>query len=74
MASLRTTERTKLEAKKQRLESSLTRVRLPLRELKPVPIPKFQTELVALKQAQFQLDNIVYQIKGFDKNIYHKDP
>ena len=35
----RTAERTKLEAKKQRLESSLTRARLPLRELKPVPEP-----------------------------------
>ncbi len=70
----RTTERTKLQAKKQRLESSLTRVRLPLRELKPVPIPKFQTELVALKQAQFQLDTIARQVKNFDVKFYHKDP
>ena len=70
----RTTERTKLQAKKQRLEASLTRVKLPLRELKPVPVPKFQTELAALKQAQFNLDSIVQQIKGFDKNFYHKDP
>ena len=45
----RTSERTKLQAKKQRLEASLTRARLPLRELKPVPEPKFQTELAALK-------------------------
>ena len=44
----RTTERTKLQAKKQRLEASLNRAKLPLRELKPVPEPKFQTELVAL--------------------------
>ena len=70
----RTTERTKLEAKKQRLEASLTRVRLPLKELKPVPVPKFQTELAALKQAQFQLDAIVEQINNFDEKIYHKDP
>ncbi|MEM7761636.1 MAG: hypothetical protein AAF298_26465, partial [Cyanobacteria bacterium P01_A01_bin.40] len=41
----RTTERTKLQAKKQRLESSLARVKLHLRELKPVPVPKFQSEL-----------------------------
>ncbi|MGB5634672.1 MAG: hypothetical protein WBM86_18075 [Waterburya sp.] len=54
----RTTEKTKLEAKKQRLTSSLTRARLPLKELKPVPEPKFQTELAALKQAQFNLDAI----------------
>ena len=70
----RTTERTKLQAKKQRLEASLTRARLPLRELKAVPEPKFQTELVALKQAQFQLDSIVEQINNFDQKFYHKDP
>ena len=70
----RTTERTKLQAKKQRLEASLTRARLPLRELKPVPIPKFQTELVTLKQAQFQLDSIVSQVNNFDVKFYHKDP
>ena len=70
----RTTERTKLQAKKQRLEASLTRAKLPLRELKPVPVPKFQTELAALKQAQFQLDSIVQQINNFDKKFYHKDP
>ncbi len=70
----RTSERTKLQAKKQRLEASLARVRLPLRELKPVPVPKFQTELVALKQAQFQLDAIARQIKNFDVKFYHKDP
>ncbi|MDJ0902193.1 MAG: hypothetical protein QNJ55_25665 [Xenococcus sp. MO_188.B8] len=70
----RTTERTKLQAKKQRLEASLTRVRLPLRELKPVPEPKFQTELAALKQAQFQLDSIVQQIDNYGQKFYHKDP
>ncbi|MGB5632639.1 MAG: hypothetical protein WBM86_07685 [Waterburya sp.] len=74
MASLRTTERTKLQAKKQRLEASLTRARLPLRELKPVPEPKFQTELAALKQAQFNLDAIARQINNFDQKFYHKDP
>ena len=62
----RTTERTKLQAKKQRLTASITRARLPLRELKPVPTPKFQTELVTLKQAQFNLDAIVQQ--GTSKN------
>ncbi|MGB5710329.1 MAG: hypothetical protein WBM44_05415, partial [Waterburya sp.] len=67
----RTTERTKLQAKKQRLESSLTRARLPLRELKPVPEPKFQTELAALKQAQFNLDAIARQVKNFDVKFYH---
>ncbi len=70
----RTSERTKLQAKKQRLEDSLTRVKLPLGELKPVPVPKFQTELAALKQAQFNLDAIVKQINNFDQKIYHKDP
>ncbi|MEM8723296.1 MAG: hypothetical protein AAGE84_29085 [Cyanobacteria bacterium P01_G01_bin.39] len=70
----RTTERTKLQAKRQRLEASLTRAKLPLRELKPVPVPKFQTELAALKQAQFQLDSIVQQINNFDQKFYHKDP
>ena len=70
----RTAERTKLQTKKQRLESSLTRAKLPLRELKPVPVPKFQSELAALKQAQFQLGSIVQQINSFDEKIYHKDP
>ena len=70
----RTTERTKLQAKKQRLEASLNRAKLPLRELKPVPEPKFQSELAALKQAQFQLDSIVQQIDNYDQKFYHKDP
>ncbi len=62
LISDRTTKRTKLEAKKQRLESSLPRVKLPLRELKSVPVPRFKTELVTLKQAQFKLDAIADQI------------
>ncbi len=70
----RTSERTKLQAKKQRLEASLTRARLPLRELKPVPVPKFQSELAALKQAQFNLDVIVREIENFDKQLHFKDP
>ena len=74
LISDRTTERTKLQAKKQRLESSLTRASLPLKELKPLPIPKFQTELASLKQAQFNLDAIARQIDNFDQKFYHKDP
>ena len=70
----RTAERTKLLAKKQRLEASLSRASLPLRELKPVPVPKFQTELAALKQAQFNLDVIVREIENFDKQLHFKDP
>jgi chromosome segregation ATPase len=69
----RTTERTKLQAKKQRLADSLTRAKLPLNELKPVPLPQFQTELTNLKQAQFNLDAVVQQINNFDEKIYHKD-
>ena len=70
----RTAERTKLQAKLQRLSASLSRAKLPLRELKPVPVPKFQTELIALKQAQFNLDAIVQQINNFDQKFHHKDP
>ena len=70
----RTTERTKLQTKKQRLEASLTRAKLPLKELKSVPVPKFQSELAALKQAQFQLDSIVEQINNFDSKFHFKDP
>jgi chromosome segregation ATPase len=70
----RTSEKAKLEAKKQRLADSLTRAKLPLNQLKPVPEPQFQTELAALKQAQFNLDAIVEQINNFDQKIYHKDP
>jgi 3-dehydroquinate synthetase len=74
LISDRTSERTKLQAKKQRLADSLTRAKLPLNQLKPVPVPQFQTELAALKQAQFNLDTIVEQINNFDQKIYHKDP
>jgi DNA repair exonuclease SbcCD ATPase subunit len=70
----RTSERTKLEAKRQRLADSLTKARLPLNALKPVPSPSFQTELVTLKQAQFNLDQIARQISNFDQKVYHKDP
>jgi biotin carboxyl carrier protein len=70
----RTTEKAKLQAKKQRLADSLTRAKLPLNELKPVPVPKFQTELATLKQAQFNLDAIVQQINNFDQKLYFKDP
>jgi biotin carboxyl carrier protein len=70
----RTSEKAKLEAKKQRLVDSLTRAKLPLNELKSVPVPQFQTELANLKQAQFNLDAIVQQINNFDQKIYHKDP
>ena len=47
---------------------------MPLKELKTVPVPKFQTELIALKQAQFNLDQIVNQINNFDQKFHHKDP
>jgi hypothetical protein len=70
----RTTERTKLQAKRQRLADSLTKARLPLNALKPVPSPSFQTELVTLKQAQFNLDAIVEQLNNFDEKLYFKDP
>ena len=70
----RTSERTKLQAKKERIESSLTRASLPLRELKSVPTPKFQSELANLKQAQFSLDSVVDQVNNFDEKFYHKDP
>jgi hypothetical protein len=70
----RTFERTKLQAKRQRLADSLAKARLPLNALKPVPSPSFQTELVTLKQAQFNLDAIVEQINNFDEKLYFKDP
>ena len=47
---------------------------MPLKELKSVSVPKFQSELAALKQAQFNLDPIVQQINSFDRKFYHKDP
>jgi biotin carboxyl carrier protein len=70
----RTSERTKLQTKKQRLESSLAQAKLPLNQLKPVPVPQFQTELASLKQAQFNLDAIVEQLNNFDEKLYFKDP
>ncbi|MEN9517814.1 MAG: hypothetical protein RLZZ381_402 [Cyanobacteriota bacterium] len=70
----RTSEKTKLQAKRQRLDDSLTKARLPLNALKPVPSPSFQTELAALKQAQFNLDAIVEQLNNFDDSLYFKDP
>ncbi len=70
----RTSEKTKLQAKRQRLNDSLAKARLPLNALKPVPSPSFQTELVTLKQAQFNLESIVAQVNNFDEKFYHKDP
>jgi hypothetical protein len=70
----RTSEKAKLQTKKQRLADSLTRAKLPLNQLKPVPSPQFQTELVTLKQAQFNLDAIVEQLNNFDEKLYFKDP
>ena len=69
----RTSERTKLQAKKQRLQQSLLRASLPLNSLKPVPEPKFHTELVNLKKAKFELDSIVEQINNFDEQLQFKD-
>ena len=69
----RTTERAKLQAKKQRLQQQIDRASLPLRELKPVPEPLFQTELVNLKKAKFELDSIVEQINNFDNQLQFKD-
>ena len=54
--------------------STIKRAKLPLNELKPLPQPQFQSELAALKQAQFNLNTIVQQIDGFDQKVYHKDP
>ncbi|MEM7756791.1 MAG: hypothetical protein AAF298_01480 [Cyanobacteria bacterium P01_A01_bin.40] len=54
----RTTERTKLQAKKQRLETAIARAKLPLKELKPVPVSKFQSELAALKQAESETERL----------------
>ncbi len=71
--SVRTSARAKLQAKKQRLTSALARASLPLRELKPVPEPKFQQELVNLKRAKFQLNSIVEQIDNFDEQLQFKD-
>lgn len=63
----RAAERTKLQAKKQELSASLSRAILSLNELKPVPIPKFQTEL-QFKQTQIislqtQLDKVDEELK-----------
>ncbi len=66
----RTSSRAKLQAKKERLEAAIKKASLPLNQLKPVPIPKFQTELAALKQAQFNLDVIVKKIENFDQQLH----
>ncbi|VEP14741.1 conserved hypothetical protein [Hyella patelloides LEGE 07179] len=70
----RTSTRAKLQAKKERLETAIAQASLPLNQLKPVPIPTFQTELAALKQAQFNLNVITREIENFDKQLHFKDP
>ncbi|VEP16497.1 conserved hypothetical protein [Hyella patelloides LEGE 07179] len=70
----RTSTKAKLLAKKERLETAIAQASLPLNQLKTVPIPKFQTELAALKQAQFNLDVIVREIDNFDSSLHFKDP
>lgn len=54
-------------------DKAIAKARLPLNELKPVPLPKFQTELVNLKKAKFELDSIVEQINNFDSQLQFKD-
>ncbi|VEP15793.1 hypothetical protein H1P_3710003 [Hyella patelloides LEGE 07179] len=70
----RTSTKTKLQAKRERLETAIAQASLPLNQLKAVPIPKFQTELAALKQAQFDLNVITREIENFDKQLHFKDP
>ena len=70
----RTSTRAKLQAKKERVLAAITKASLPLNQLKPVPVPTFQTELAALKQAQFNLDVITREIKNFESQLHFKDP
>ena len=70
----RTSTRIKLQAKKERLEAAIAKSSLPLNQLKPVPVPRFQTELAALKQAQFNLNVITREIENFDRQLHFKDP
>lgn len=74
LISDRTSAKENLLAKKQRLETAIKQASLPLNQLKAVPTPKFQKELVALKQAEFNLDSIVREIENFDKQLHFKDP
>ena len=74
LISDRQSSRENLLAKKQRLETAIKQASLPLNQLKAVPTPKFQKELVELKQAQFNLDVITREIENFDKQLHFKDP
>ena len=73
LISDRQSSRENLLAKKQRLETAIKQASLPLNQLKAVPTPKFQKELVALKQAEFNLDVITREIENFDKQLHFKD-
>ena len=70
----RTSTKNKLQAKKERVLAAIAKASLPLNQLKPVPIPRFQTELAALKQAQFNLDVITREIENFESQLHFKDP
>ena len=54
--------------------AAIAKASLPLNQLKPVPVPTFQTELASLKQAQFNLDVITREIENFESQLYFKDP
>ena len=69
----RTSTRAKLQAKKERVLAAIAKASLPLNQLKPVPAPTFQTELAALKQAQFDLDVITREIENFESQLHFKD-
>lgn len=70
----RQSARNNLLVKKERIESSIRKVSLPINQLRSIPVPSYRSELIQLKQAQFNLNAIVKQVNEFDKNFHHKDP
>ena len=69
----RTSDRQKLEAKKQQLEIAIAQLSLPLTQLAPLPEPNLESERVALKRAQMELEMATKAVENQTETPFKQD-
>ena len=69
----RTSDRQKLEAKKQQLEIAIAQLSLPLTQLAPLPEPNLDSEKVALKRAQIELEMAAKAVENQTETPFKQD-
>ena len=69
----RTSDRQKLEAKKQQLEIAIAQLSLPLTQLAPLPEPNLESEKVALKRAQMELKMATKAVENQTETPFKQD-